>query len=33
MTSLQEGLDGKSAEDVMKDVQKVAEEVKAEQGE
>lgn len=33
MTSLQEGLDGKSAEDVMKDVQKAAEEVKAEQGE
>lgn len=30
MTSLQEGLDGKSAEDVMKDVQKVAANVKAE---
>lgn len=29
MTSLQEGLDGKSADDVMKDVQKVAGEVKA----
>lgn len=33
MTSLQEGLDGKSAENVMKDVQKAAEEVRAEQGE
>lgn len=31
MISLQEGLDGKSAEDVMKDVQKVAGDVKAEQ--
>ena len=30
MTSLQEGLDGKSAEDVMADVQKVAATVKAE---
>lgn len=30
MTSLQEGLDGKSAEDVMADVQKVAADVKAE---
>lgn len=29
MTSLQEGMDGKTAEDVMKDVQKVAGEVKA----
>ena len=28
MVSLQEGLDGKSAEDVMKDVQKAAAEVK-----
>lgn len=33
MTSLQEGLDGKSAEDVMADVQKVAAEVRSEQGE
>lgn len=33
MTSLQEGLDGKSAEDVMADVQKVAAEVKAEEAE
>ena len=30
MTSLQEGLDGKAAEDVMADVQKVAADVKAE---